>query len=164
MRLLPCHMLLLLAVSSAEAASPATDCTALQQEVTQLRARVRTLEAALRPVATAPAQTAASALPGTAAKPAATQTLVIEEPYSRSGCSKGLFAGIAPAKWQGADLWLDLEKGQSPAAVEALLGVEHYDERGGANVIWHYGKCGAASKAQVLFSSGRLADWRAPSR
>ena len=162
MRLLPCC--LLLAMSSALATPTSTDCSALQQEVTQLRERVRMLEATLSPVATAPAQTAASALPGTAAKPAAIQTLVIEEPYSRTGCSKGLFAGIAPAKWQNADLWLDLEKGQSPAAVEALLGVEHYDERGGGNVIWHYGKCGAASRAQVLFSNGQLADWRVPAR
>lgn len=164
MRLLPCYLLLLLALPSAGAAPATTDCSTFQQEVTQLRERVRMLEAALRPVATAPAQTAASTLPGTAAKPAATQTLVIEEPYSRTGCSKGLFAGIAPAKWQNADLWLDLEKGQSPAAVEALLGVEHYDERGGGNVIWHYGKCGAASRAQVLFSNGQLADWRVPAR
>ena len=54
MRLLPCG--LLLAMSSALAAPAATDCSALQQEVIQLRARVRTLEAALHPIATAPAQ------------------------------------------------------------------------------------------------------------
>ena len=160
MRFLSCCLLSLLAMTPGMAAPAASDCSALQQEVTQLRAKVSTLEAALRPVA--PTQTPASALPGTAAKPAATQTLVIEEPYSRSGCSKGLFAGIAPAKWQDGNLWLDLEKGQSPAAVEALLGIEHFDERGGANVIWHFGKCGAASRAQVLFTDGRLADWRAP--
>lgn len=158
MRFLSCC--LLFAAFSAGAAPVTTDCSALQQEVMKLRAQVRALEAAGRPITSH--QAAASALPGTAAKPAATQTLVVEEPYSRTGCSKGLFTGIAPAKWQDANLWLDLEKDQSPAAVEALLGVEHYDERGGANVIWHFGKCGAASKAQVLFTNGKLADWRAP--
>ncbi|MES2883310.1 MAG: hypothetical protein V4709_00775 [Pseudomonadota bacterium] len=154
----------LLALLAAPAfAAPAADCTALHAELETLRAKVRTLEAAQRlPVApTAPA--AASALPGTAAKPTATATVVIEEPYSRTGCRKGLFEPIAAAKWQDAQLWLDLERGQSPAEVERLLGVEHYDEQGGGNVIWHYGKCGAASLAQVLFTQGRLADWRAPS-
>ena len=88
--------------------------------------------------------------------------MVVEEPYSRTGCRAGLFEGIKPAKWQESNVWFDLEKGQTPAAVEALLGVEHYDEAGGGNVIWHYGRCGKRSMAQVLFSQGKLADWRAP--
>lgn len=144
---------------SVAAQSPATDCSALQAEVETLRAQLRTLQAAPNPTASP-----AAALPGIAAKPAATQRLVIEEPYSRSGCRRGLLKGVAPARWQDADLWLDLEKGQSPAQVEALLGSEHFDESGGGNVIWHYGKCGATSLAQVLFSNGKLSDWRVPSR
>jgi predicted nucleic acid-binding Zn ribbon protein len=110
----------------------------------------------------APVSNQAEQLPGTAAKPAATQRLVIEEPYSRTGCSRGLFQGIAPAQWQEQNLWQDLEKGQTPAEVEKILGPEHYDESGGGNVIWHYGRCGVSSRAQVLFTQGRLTDWRAP--
>lgn len=141
----------------------ANDCSAQQTELETLRARVRTLEAGLAAAPSVALQTSA-ALPGTAAKPAATKVVVVEEPYSRSGCSLGLFKGIEPAKWQDRDLWLDLGKGQSAAQVEKLLGVEHYDERGGGNVIWHYGRCGGASMAQVLFSNGQLVDWRAPTR
>lgn len=139
---------------------PIKDCRALQAEVTALRARVKLLEAAN----TVPAARQAVALPGTAAKPAAKRVIVIEEPYSRSGCRQSLFKGMESSKWQDADAWLDLEKGQQPAQAEALLGPEHYDERGGNNVIWYYGKCGASSKAQVLFTKGRLAGWRAPAR
>ena len=156
--------LLLLALAAAPAfAAGSSDCPALQAELETLRAKVRTLEAAQRPLVTAPAPSAASALPGTAPKPAATTTVVIEEPYSRSGCRKSLFERIAPAKWQDASLWLDLERGQTPAEVEAMLGAEHYDEQGGGNIAWLYGKCGASSMAQVLFTRGKLADWRAPS-
>ncbi len=140
--------------------SPAV-CSALQAEVETLRAKLRSLEALVVPTA-APAQ-ADPALPGTAAKPSATATLVIEEPFSRTGCRRSLFTGIEAARWQDSELWLDLQKGQSPAEVEKLLGIEHFDERGGDNVIWHYGKCGATSMAQVLFTGGKLADWRAPS-
>lgn len=139
------------------------DCTALQAELETLRAKVRRLEAGQGAVISAIPQTATSALPGTAPKPAAKATVVIEEPYSRSGCRKGLFEPIASAKWQDAQLWFDLERGQSPAEVEALLGVEHYDGQGADNVVWHYGKCGSSSMAQVLFTKGKLADWRAPS-
>lgn len=150
---------LLVVLATPAFAAPEADCPALQAEVETLRAKVRALEAAQHPAEPA----AASVLPGAAAKPAATATVVIEEPYSRTGCRKGLFESIAPAKWQDAQLWLDLERGQTPAQVEALLGVEHYDEQGGGNVLWHFGKCGFSSLAQVLFTKGRLADWRAPS-
>lgn len=161
MRLLA-PLLLILFVPTAWAATSAAECAALQTEVETLRAKVRELEAALVPTPTAAPQTADTALPGTAAKPEAVKKLVIEEPYSRTGCSRGLFKGIDPARWQDPELWLELEKGQSPAEVEKLLGVEHYDERGGNSVVWHYGKCGASSMAQVLFTRGKLADWRAP--
>jgi hypothetical protein len=109
-----------------------------------------------------PLASAQATLPGAAEKPAAVAKVVVEEPYSRTGCSRGLFKGIASAIWQEADRWLDLEKGQTPAEVEAILGVEHYDEAGGDSVVWHYGRCGVASRAQVLFTKGRLADWRPP--
>lgn len=160
MRLASCFIALpLLLTPMAHAAAAISECAALQTEVETLRAKLRAYEST--PVAVQPVDTQ---LPGVAAKPAALQKMVIEEPYSRSGCSQGLFKGITPAIWQDSSLWLDLAKGQTPAAVEALLGVEHYDERGGSNVIWHFGKCGAASQAQVLFTNGKLANWRAPSR
>jgi len=136
------------------------DCRALQAEVAALKARIKVLEAANPAL---PSKQSAP-LPGTAAKPAAKRVVVIEEPYSRSGCRRSLFDEPTPAKWQDADLWLDLEKGQLPTQVEALLGPEHFDERGGNNVIWHYGKCGASSIGQVLFTKGRLVDWRKPER
>ncbi len=151
----------LLAAMPAHAATATTDCSAQRSELESLRARVRTLEATL--LSAAPAQPNDTVLPGTAAKPAARATVVVEEPYSRTGCSRGLFKGVAAAAWQDAELWSELEKGQSPAQVEKLLGVQHYDEQGGDNVIWHFGKCGASSRAQVLFTNGKLADWRAPS-
>ena len=164
MRLTAPLLLSLLLPLSLQAAAPAAECSALQAEVETLRAKVLALEGALLPAPSAAAQTADTALPGTAAKPEAVKKLVIEEPYSRTGCSRGLFKGIEPARWQEPDLWLELEKGQSPAQVEKLLGIEHYDERGGGNIVWHYGKCGASSMAQVLFKQGRLADWRAPAQ
>jgi len=140
------------------------DCTALQAEVEALRARVQVLEAKADETALTPLPSLQSVLPGAAAKPAATATVVVEEPYSRTGCSRGLFKGIEPARWQDPDLWLDLKKGQTPAEVEQQLGVEHYDEHDGNKVIWHYGKCELRSKAQVLFVDGKLMDWRVPAQ
>lgn len=146
-------------------------CADAQAEVQRLREQVSALQAALAaassPVGASAANIAASAttapaLPGTAAKPAPEVRVVVEEPYSRTGCSRGLLKGIAPAAWQDAELWKDLRKGQTPVEVEALLGPEHYDVSGGGNVIWHYGRCGKSSMGQALFTNGRLADWRAP--
>lgn len=157
--------LLSVALITGPAASQAiepTACTALQAEVETLRAKLRALETAAAPAAVPAA--IAPAVEGLAPKPAPVQRVVVEQPYSRTGCSESLFKGMAPARWQDGDLWLDLEKGLSPAAVEKLLGVEHYDEQGGGNLVWHYGKCGAASRAQLLFTDGKLANWRAPSR
>lgn len=164
MPLHPCLRLplfMLLACATLQVAAAPAECAALQSEVETLRTKVKVLDAAQSPASTT-LPSAAPALPGTAAKPLAVQTVVIEEPYSHTGCSRGLFKGIESAAWQDGSLWLDLEKGQSPAAVEKLLGVEHYDEHGGRNVVWHYGRCGKSSLAQLLFTDGKLADWRAP--
>ncbi len=164
MRLIP-YLLAFQALAIPAYAADSSDCAALRVEVETLRAKVHALEAAAQTInVIAPTRAADATLPGTAAKPAATQTLVIEEPYSRTGCSRGLFKGIEPARWQDPELWFELEKGMSPAAVEALLGVEHYDQQGGGDVVWHYGRCAASSRAQALFSKGKLADWRPPSR
>ncbi len=163
MRPILCLAILVLclpALVSAEPTPPA--CTALQAELDTLRAQLHRFEAAEKIAAPIAVLNAEAVLPGTVAKPPATQILVIEQPYSKTGCRLGLFQAPARAKWQDTELWLDLEKELSPAAVEALLGSEHYDVRGGDNVIWQYGKCGASSQAQVMFSNSKLADWRAP--
>jgi hypothetical protein len=137
-------------------------CTDTQAEVQRLREQVRTLQAALDAKADAATVPASATLPGTAAKPAPQVRVVVEEPYSHTGCSRGLLKGIAPAQWQDGELWKDLRNGQTPAEVEALLGPEHYDETGGGNVLWHYGRCGKSSMGQVLFTGGQLSGWRAP--
>lgn len=136
-------------------------CAASAAEVEALRARVRELEAALAPAAAATPATAA--LPGTAPRPAMVTTVTVEPAYSRTGCTRGLLGSIADAPWRDADRWADLKQGDAPAHVEALLGPEHFDEQGGGNVVWHYGRCGKRSMAQALFTNGRLAEWRAPS-
>lgn len=154
---------LVLAFSSATAATD--DCAADRAELEALRAKVKLLEAGQLRADTAaptPAAAAPAPLPGAAAKPAAVARVVIEEPYSKTGCRKNVFTSLTPAAWQDAELWLDLDIGMSAAEVEKLLGVEHYDEAGGNRVVWHYGKCGASSRAQVLFDHGKLTDWRAP--
>lgn len=160
MRLTTCLLALSTFVALPSQAEEAADCAALRVEVQALREKVAVLEAMTRtPAISMAAQSADAALPGISAKPDA-----IEKPYSRTGCSKGLFQNSKAARWQDVERWADLEKGLSQAEVEALLGVEHYDENGGGNIIWHYGKCDASSRAQVLFDNGRLMDWRAPSR
>lgn len=162
------------------AASEPASCSAEQAEISRLQARVLELEKALRgpvaPVASAipaapaasPASTAAGAAPastsGLAPKPAKKIVVVEEEAYSRSGCSPGLFQSIPYAKWMDSELWLELEKGMRPEAVESLLGPEHYDTAAGDNLKWEYGRCGARSDAQLLFNQGKLADWRAPAK
>ncbi|MES2683230.1 MAG: hypothetical protein V4650_06875 [Pseudomonadota bacterium] len=166
MKSLPCWLLCAAAIVGPawSAAAEPESCKALQAEVETLRARLLALEAVSPAVPVVAPLPVPAAAPGLAAKPAAIQRVVVEAAYSRTGCSAGLFKGIAPARWQDADLWLDLEKGLSAVEVERLLGVEHYDEQGGGNMVWHYGKCGSDSRAQVLFTNGKLADWRAPSR
>lgn len=144
------------------AQQPQRNCDALQAEVVALRARVKALEKT--PAAAAPTRKSTPALPGTAARPAAIRKVVVEEPYSRSGCKDSLFKTTANSLWQDPDQWLELSKGQAPAKVEALLGPEHFDERGGDSVVWHYGRCGKSSAAQLLFIKGKLSGWRAPAR
>lgn len=147
------------------AASEPGSCSTEQAEISRLQARVLELEKALRgPAPAAAASTAPAAPPGLAPKPANKIVVVEEEPYSRSGCSLGLFQSIPYAKWMDTELWLELEKGMRPAEVESLLGPEHYDTAAGNNLKWEYGRCGARSDAQLLFSQGKLADWRPPSK
>lgn len=172
-RLLLCGLLLSPALGTAT--EPPGSCEALKAENEALKARLRALEAqapatASTPVAASPTPAAATtappaaALPGLAAKPAKKLVVVEEEPYSRSGCRAGLFTPLPHARWMEKDRWLDLEKGMSPVEVEQLLGPEHYDSVGGSRVKWEYGKCGAASKAQLLFDNGQLLDWRPPTQ
>ncbi|WP_148044750.1 hypothetical protein [Stagnimonas aquatica] len=146
------------------AADPAS-CLAEQAEISRLQARVLELEKALRgPAAPEAASTAPTASPGLAPKPANKIVVVEEEPYSRSGCRPSLFQDVPYAKWMDPELWMELEKGMSPVAVESLLGPEHYDTAGGGNVKWEYGKCGPRARAELLFEKGQLSDWRLPSK
>jgi len=163
-RLLLCGLLSIPALSAA--AEPA--CADLQAENQALKARIQQLEAASQTATPAPAVTAPAPAavdpktPGLAPRPAKTVRVVEEEPYSRSGCRAGLFTPLPPARWMERDRWEDLEKGMSAVEVERMLGIEHYDTEGGGRTKWEYGKCGSASKAQLLFENGRLLDWRAP--
>lgn len=187
MRALPRLLLcgLLLSPVLGRATEPAGSCEALKAENEALKARLRALEAQLPTTASTAAPSAArapvearpapvpavaapvppaAALPGLAPKPAPKRVVVEEEPYSRSGCRAGLFTPLPHARWMEKDRWLDLEKGMSPVEVEQLLGPEHYDSVGGSRVKWEYGKCEAASKAQLLFDQGQLLDWRPPTQ
>lgn len=122
-------------------------CTDTQAEVQRLREQVRTLQAALDAKADAATVPASATLPGTAAKPAPQVRVVVEEPYSHTGCSRGLLKGIAPAQWQDGELWKDLRNGQTPAEVEALLGPDGASEQ----ALETY----ARSKTPGILQSGR---------
>lgn len=137
----------------------AESCTDLQAENSALKARIAELE--LRGNAALPPSPVI--LPGTAAKPSPEVQVRVVAPYSRTGCSTGLFNSAPRARWQDAD-WQDLLKGMTAAEVETLLGVEHFDVTGGGNTIWQFGKCGNTAIAEALFSQGLLEHWRAPSQ
>lgn len=168
---------LLLALCTATLLSPAAlYAQACSSEVEALKARVLELEAQLaaRPAAIAPLGTMSglsSIAPGTSAgaqigegpNKVVRRVVVIEEvPYSRTGCSLGLFQGTAPGKWKDANAWETLQKGMPAAEVEAQLGIEHFNLGSGTRQIWQYGKCGNQAVGQVLLQDGRVEQWRAP--
>ncbi|TAJ53490.1 MAG: hypothetical protein EPN60_01245 [Nevskiaceae bacterium] len=150
----------------ASAADGPASCSTEQAEINRLKARVLELEKALRSPAPPEAVSVSTgtAATGLAPKPANKIVVVEEEPYSRSGCRPSLFQDVPYAKWMDPELWMELDKGMSPAEVEGLLGPEHYDTAGGGNVKWEYGKCGARARAQLLFEQGKLSDWRLPGK
>ncbi len=80
-------------------------------------------------------------------------------PYDHTGCSRGLFQRSTQAKWDVADNWDGLKRGQSMAEVEKLLGKEHFDAGGGERVQWQYGKCGSYSAGYVTFKNGAVQAW-----
>ena len=75
-----------------------------------------------------------------------------------------MFTAPPHAIWMELERWEDLARGMSLVEVERRLGPEHYDTGSGGRVKWEYGKCGRQSRAQLLFDSGRLVDWRAPTQ
>jgi hypothetical protein len=83
-------------------------------------------------------------------------------PYTRTGCSRDLFSGPPPAKWNEADNWRGVRKGESAAEVEGALGKEHFDAAGRGLVEWQYGKCGDVVGGRVLFQNGQVVSWQVP--
>lgn len=83
-------------------------------------------------------------------------------PYDRTGCSRALFKGPPPAKWNEPDNWRELSRGQSMADVEGSLGKEHFDVSGQGRVEWQYGKCGDQVSGRVQFVNGRVVFWKVP--
>ena len=87
----------------------------------------------------------------------------LSPPYDKTGCSAGVFKGPPPAKWNNADNWLNIGRGQSMAEVESALGKEHFNADGHGRIEWQYGKCGDAVSGRVLFKDGKVVLWQAPS-
>ncbi|MDR3414971.1 MAG: hypothetical protein P4L83_02190 [Nevskia sp.] len=83
-------------------------------------------------------------------------------PYERTGCSRGALQGPPPLKWNNADNWQGLHRGQSMAEVEDQLGKEHHDVSGHGLVEWQYGKCGKAVSGAVRFDKGQVLSWQVP--
>jgi hypothetical protein len=155
-----CLALLMIGISRP---APADELQRLREENAVLRAQLQVLQQKCpSPDAAAPVS---SALPG-APPPAAPEgyRLVKEpEPYSRTGCSEGLFSAGPDAPWKHAENWRALERGMSADEVEALLGPEHYNVGSGARIAWQYGKCGAKARGTVVYQNGQLRSWKAPS-
>jgi hypothetical protein len=86
----------------------------------------------------------------------------LSPPYDHAGCSRDLFKGPVPAKWNEADNWLDVERGQNMADVEKSLGKEHFTAQGRGLVEWQYGKCGDHVAGRVLFQDGKVVSLQVP--
>ncbi len=83
-------------------------------------------------------------------------------PYDRTGCSREMFAGPPPAKWNDAENWRGIYRGESMAEVEQAVGKEHFDRSSRGRVEWQYGKCGSAVSGSALFEGGKLISWQVP--
>jgi len=83
-------------------------------------------------------------------------------PYDRTGCSRDVFKGPPPARWNDLDNWSGLSRGQTMAEVEKQLGKEHFDATGRGRVEWQYGKCGDVVRGRVQFEGGQLVSWQVP--
>ncbi|MDE0852820.1 MAG: hypothetical protein OSA97_00175 [Nevskia sp.] len=83
-------------------------------------------------------------------------------PYNRTGCSLELFRGPPPAKWNNAENWRGLGRGDSQSEVEAQLGKEHFDVSNHGRTEWQYGKCGDLVSGRVQFEGGKVVFWQAP--
>jgi hypothetical protein len=86
----------------------------------------------------------------------------LSPPYDHTGCSRALGKGPMPAKWNEADNWLDVQRGQSKDEVEKSLGKEHFDAQGRGLVEWQYGKCGDNVAGRVVFKDDRVVSFQVP--
>ena len=83
-------------------------------------------------------------------------------PYDRTGCSRDVFKGPPPAKWNDISNWSGLRNGLDPAQVEEILGKEHYNASGHGRVEWQYGRCGDQIAGRVQFLEGKVVYWQVP--
>lgn len=119
------------------------------------------------PAAGTPAQAPVTAMAvpkGYKLVPINTPTYVdpLAPPYNRTGCSLELFKGPPPAKWNNAENWRGLGRGNSQSEVEAQLGKEHFDVSNHGRTEWQYGKCGDLVSGRVQFEGGKVVFWQAP--
>ena len=125
--------------------------------------------AAVAPQSAAPALPAGVAPntvvpPGYKLVPANTPDYVdpLSPPYTHAGCSRGMFQGPPPAKWNDASNWMGMRRGLNMAEVTDLLGKEHYDVSGRGRIEWQYGRCGDAVNGRVQFLDGQVVYWQPP--
>jgi hypothetical protein len=67
-----------------------------------------------------------------------------------------------PARWNDADNWLDVQRGQSMDEVEKALGKEHFNVQGRGLVVWQYGKCGDNVAGRVVFQDSKVVSFQLP--
>lgn len=167
-------------LAAAQADDAAADNAQLRAEIARLKAENQALRQAC-PAARAPAAAAASAT--ATAMPAAVQPAAADaagrsmadvemapppppsappRAYADTGCNRSLFRGPPPGKWQDGKRWEGLHQGMSMAEVEAVLGVEHYDEAADGKVKWEYGRCGRSYEGIVVFAGGSVTAWSPP--
>jgi hypothetical protein len=149
-------------VVSAAAPAPAAAPSATPPSAAAAAVQV---QAPARPAAGSPPSVASAAVPaGYKLVPLTAPDYVdpLAPPYDRTGCSRDLFKGPPPARWNDLDNWSGLGRGQSMAEVEKQLGKEHYDASGRGRIEWQYGKCGDIVRGRVQFESGQVVSWQVP--
>lgn len=188
-------LLLLLGISTLAHADTLGDENArLKQQVSALQSRVEALERAcpaaarasgvvVQPGAAPAASTAAGPSPSDTSAASVTAAANLEgtpqpkevpvpaqpskpaQKYAAAGCDRGLLSGPEAGRWQKLQNWDAVTKGLTPAEVEAIVGVEHYDVtlRNG-RTQWQYGRCSSSYEAAVEFLDGRVVSVVPPDR
>jgi hypothetical protein len=168
-------LFLLIVPAAVQAQSADDENSRLRAEIATLKSRNAVLERACptavsanssavgTPSASTPAASNQAAAPA-APQPTAATVAVSEPPqnYSHAGCDRSLFSGPPPGKWQDSKAWSHISKGMTMAAVEAALGVEHFDENRDDAVQWQYGRCNSGWKGSVTFKNDLVVSVSAP--